>query len=71
MVDSRDPRPSQSRSAQWFPVVLVVLSLWDLRTDLLLLLDHFTLTSLSFAVRYHLLAVVVLMGCGSLWRRYR
>ena len=65
------PQRSQRQSAQWFPLLLVILSLWDLRTDLLLLLDHFTLTSLMFAVRYHLLAIVVLMGFGSLWRRYR
>ena len=47
------------------------LALWDLRTDLALLIDHFTFTSLSFAMRYHLLAVIVLLGSVSLWRRYR
>ena len=69
MIES--PQQNQRRPAQWYPVVLVILSLWDLRTDLLLLLDHFTLTSLLFAIRYHLLAFAILLGCGSLWRRYR
>ena len=49
----------------------MLLALWDLRTDLALLIDHFTFTSLGFAMRYHLLAVMVLLGSASLWRRYR
>ena len=66
-----DPHSSVRRPARWFPVLLVLLALWDLRTDLLLLLDHFTVTSLIFAMRYHVLAVVVLLASMSLWRRYR
>lgn len=49
----------------------MVLALLDLRTELLLLVDQFTLTSLVYTVRYHLLAVVVLLASGSLWRRYQ
>ena len=52
------------------PVLLVLLALMDLRTELLLLRDHITLTSVIFAVRHHALAVVVLLGAPSLWRRY-
>ena len=48
----------------------MLLALWDLRTDLALLIDHFTFTSLSFAMRYHLLAVMA-PALASLWRRYR
>ncbi|MBR75357.1 MAG: hypothetical protein CL863_03225 [Cyanobium sp. RS427] len=58
------------RSAQWWPLLLVMLALADLRTEILLLLDHFTLTSLLFAMRHHVLAVTVLIGSPSLWRRY-
>ena len=47
-----------------------MLALADLRTEMLLLLDHFTITSLLFAMRHHVLAVAVLMGSPSLWRRY-
>jgi hypothetical protein len=50
--------------------VLVALALFDLRIELLLLFDHFTITSLAEAVRFHLLAVVVLLFSPSLWRRY-
>ena len=70
MIES-SPVSSTRRSARWFPLLLVLLALWDLRTDLALLIDHFTFTSLSFAMRYHLLAVIVLLGSVSLWRRYR
>ena len=59
------------RSALWFPALLIVLALLDLRTELLLLVDHFTVTSVLFTVRYHLLAVVVLLASASLWRRYK
>ena len=48
-----------------------MLALADLRTELRLLSDHFTVTSLLYAVRHHLLAVVVLLGSVSLLRRYR
>jgi len=58
------------RSAQWIPILLVLLALMDLRTELLLLRDHITLTSVTFAVRHHALAVVVLLASPSLWRRY-
>jgi len=44
--------------------------LFDLRTELLLLIDHITFTSIRFAISHHLLAVVVLAAFPSLWRRY-
>ena len=65
-------RPSpQQRSAQWFPLLLIVLAVGDLRTELILLADHFTLTGLSYAIRDHQLAIIVLLSSISLWRRYR
>jgi hypothetical protein len=53
------------------PVALLVLALLDLRTDLHLLADHFTLTAVAEAIRNHPLAVMVLLLTPSLWRRYR
>ena len=47
-----------------------MLAFWDLRTEIRLLWDHFTITELTFAFRYHALAVVVLFSVPSLWRRY-
>ena len=56
--------------ARWFPILLILLALGDLRTEVLLLSDHFTVTGLGYAIRHHQLAVVVLLGSGSLWRRF-
>jgi hypothetical protein len=53
------------------PLLLALLALLDLRVELQLLFDHLTLTSLSEAVRTHLLAVMVLLFTPSLLRRYR
>jgi len=51
-------------------VILLLLACADLRTEIVLLFDHFTWTSLLFAVRHHGLAVMVLAASPSLWRRY-
>ncbi len=51
-------------------MLFLVLAFWDLRTEIRLLWDHFTITELTFAFRYHALAVVVLFSVPSLWRRY-
>ena len=42
------------------PLVLGLLALLDLRTELLLLLDHFTFSSLIEIPRHHPLAIAVL-----------
>ena len=67
-----EPRSAYRRRAatRWFPLLLMVLAVADLRTELLLLADQFTFTGLGYAVRHHQLAVVVLLGSPSLWRRY-
>lgn len=52
-------------------ITLGILALLDLRIELMLLFDHFTWTTLSEALRSHLLAVVVLLALPSLWRQYR
>ena len=61
----------QRRSARWLPLLLVVLAFGDLRTELILFADHFTLTGLTYAIRDHQLAILVLLSSVSLWRRYR
>lgn len=52
------------------PLILAVLAVLDLRVELQLLVDHFTLTSLWFALASHPLAVAVLLLTPSLLRRY-
>lgn len=63
-------RPS-TPGASLIPLLLLLLSLLDLRVEILLLIDHFTLTSLVQAMTSHPLAVTVLVLQGSLWRHYR
>lgn len=63
-------RPLTS-GASLVPLLLLLLSLVDLRVEILLLIDHFTFTSLVQAITAHPLAVVVLLLQPSLWRRYR
>jgi hypothetical protein len=68
--DPAIPAPSRRR-APLVPLLLALLALFDLRVELQLLFDHVTLSSLSEAVRTHLLAVMVLIFTPSLLRRYR
>ena len=70
MTDRSGDHPRRRHSARWFPILLVLLALGDLRTGLQLLTDHFTVTGLGYAIRHHQLAVVVLLGSPSLWRRF-
>ena len=64
------PATSPVRSQRWIPLLLLLLALSDLRTELRLLADQVTLTALIFAVRHHLLAMVVLVLQPSLWSHY-
>ncbi len=52
------------------PIVLTLLSIWDLRIEFQLLFQNFTYTSLFFALKHHSLAVTVLICVPSLWKRY-
>ena len=58
------------RPSPLLPLLLLVLALGDLSTELRLLFDHFTVTTLLEAIRNHPLALVVLVAQPSLWRRY-
>lgn len=66
-----DMLASSRRRFPVVPLLLALLALLDLRVELQLLFDHVTLTSLTTAVRTHLLAVMVLLFTPSLLRRYR
>ncbi len=59
------------RKVPLIPVLLLVLALADLKSEIRLLLDHFTFTTLVVAIQNHLLAVTVLALLPSLWRHYR
>lgn len=67
-----DPwRPKPRRPFPLVAVLLAVLALLDLRVELELLADHFTITALLEAIRSHPLAVAVLALQPSLLKRYR
>ncbi len=53
------------------PMLLALLALFDLRVELQLLADHFTLAGLGAALRSHPLAVAVLLVLPSLLQHYR
>lgn len=65
------PRRQRRQGFPLMPLILLLLALLDLRVDLQLLADHFTVTALAEAIRSHPLAVAVLLFTPSLWRRYR
>ena len=70
MPESSGDSQRRRHPARWFPILLILLALGDLRTELQLLSDQFTFTVLGYAIRHHQLAVVVLLGSRSLWRRF-
>jgi len=63
----------QRSGSFWYgvPLLLGLLALLDLRVELQLLADHFTLAAVGAAVRSHLLAVAVLLLLPSLVSHYR
>lgn len=59
------------RKVPLIPVLLFVLALADLKSEIRLLLDHFTFTTVVVAIQNHLLAVTILVLLPSLWNHYR
>ncbi len=45
----------------WIPIILILLSIYDLRIDLRLLLDFFTFSTLFYTIFEHPLAITVLI----------
>ena len=45
----------------WIQILLIILSIYDLRIDLRLLLDYFTFSSLFYTITEHPLAITVLI----------
>ena len=50
-------------------ICLFLFALIDLRTEIRILLDHFTFTSLAYSVKHHPLAILVLI-CTPLLFKY-
>lgn len=62
---------SRGRKLPAIPVLLLLLALLDLKSEIRLLVDHFTFTTLVAAIQTHLLAVTTLALLPSLWRLYQ
>ena len=67
----RDGGRPPRRPLPLIPLLLVLLALLDLRTELQLLLDHFTFSSLVEIPRHHPLALAVLLCAPWLFQRSR
>jgi hypothetical protein len=67
------PPRRRSTGQGWpaLPLLLALFALWDVRDDLLLLLDRPTITAGLYLVVGHPLAMLVLLLQPILWRRYR
>ena len=52
----------------WIPIILISLSIYDLRIDLSLLLDSFTFSSLFYTISEHPLAITVLITIQTVFK---
>ena len=52
----------------WIQIILIILSIYDLRIDLRLLFDYFTFSALFYTVSQHPLAITVLISSPSFYR---
>ena len=50
----------------WIPIILVILSIYDLRVALRLLIDFFTFSTLLYTIFEHPLAITVLITMPTL-----
>jgi len=53
----------------WLQIFLIILSIYDLRTDLRILIDFFTFSTLLFTISEHPLAITVLITSLSLFNK--
>ena len=50
----------------WLQILLIVLSIYDLRIDIRILIDFFTFSSLFYTISEHPLAITILITSPSL-----
>ena len=51
----------------WLKTLLIILSIYDLRIDLRILMDFFTFSALFYTISEHPLAITVLITCPYLF----
>ncbi len=52
----------------WIQILLIILSIYDLRIDLRILIDFFTFSTLFYTISEHPLAITILVICPSLFK---
>ena len=52
----------------WLQILLITLSLYDLRIDLRILIDFFTFSTLFYTIAEHPLAITILITSPSLFK---
>ncbi len=52
----------------WLQILLVILSIYDLRIDLKILIDFFTFSTLFYTISEHPLAITILISSPSLFK---
>ena len=50
-----------NRKISWIPVFLCLISIWDLRVEIRLMVENFTFIGLFYAIGKHPLAISVLL----------
>ncbi len=50
----------------WLQIILIILSIYDLRVDLRILFDFFTFSTLFYTISEHPLAIIVLITSPSI-----
>ncbi len=51
----------------WLQILLIILSIYDLRIDLRILIDFFTFSTLFYTISDHPLAITILISSPSLF----
>ena len=52
----------------WLVILLIILSIYDLRIALRLLIDFFTFSTLFYTISEHPLAITILITCPTLFK---
>ena len=55
---------------RYIPLFLFLVAILELREDIIIILDQFTITSVLFAIRHNFLAVLIIIFIPSIWNSY-
>ena len=53
----------------WLKILIITLSIYELRIDLRILIDYFTFSSLFYTIAEHPLAIAILITSPSLFKK--